>query len=282
MGENSNKLSRAELEEACLKQNIVIERKDPFTNAKMYLPNIEKINKMIREFDFLVDGSSRGKAVNEISKIERFLFDNEENPDLKSKFLATCYTSASMYIENHRSLLEDKRSENWKYLFVNYFKLEDIYNYFNKSVGASVFFKDYPIYNDMVDLTFNVKLMEYLRSQVALEIPVDDDKDMPGKLEEFSLKLVILHELGILDLIRKNEFDLVLMDLHMPEMDGIEATEIIRNSGEAGMKDLPVIALTAAIMSDHEDKVKELDFNDFILKPFKPRDLYMKILKNAR
>jgi len=85
-----------------------------------------------------------------------------------------------------------------------------------------------------------------------------------------------------LDLIRKNEFDLVLMDLHMPEMDGIEATEIIRNSGEAGMKDLPVIALTAAIMSDHEDKVKELDFNDFILKPFKPRDLYMKILKNAR
>ncbi len=37
-----------------------------------------------------------------------------------------------MYIENHRSLLDDKRSENWKYLFVNYFKLEDIYNYFNK------------------------------------------------------------------------------------------------------------------------------------------------------
>ena len=66
MGEESNKLSRAELEELCLKQNIIIERKDPLTNSKIFLPNIEKINKMIREFDFLVDGSSRGKAVNEI------------------------------------------------------------------------------------------------------------------------------------------------------------------------------------------------------------------------
>lgn len=203
MGEITNKLSRTELEELCLKQNIVIERKDPFTNAKMFLPNIEKINKMIREFDFLVDGSSRGKAVNEISKIERYLFDNEDNSDIKSKFLATCYTTASMYIENHRSLLEDKRSENWKYLFVNYFKIEDIYNYFNKSVSASVFFKDYAIYKDMVDLTYNVKLLEYLRSQVALEIPVDDDKDIPGKIDEFNLKMIILHELGIIDMIKK-------------------------------------------------------------------------------
>lgn len=203
MEESKNKLSRAELEELCLKQNIIIERKDQFTNTSMFLPNIEKINKMIREFDFLVDGASRGKAVNEISKIERFLYDNEDNPDEKSKFVASCYSNASMYIEKHRSLLEDKRSENWKYLFVNYFKLEDIYTYFNKSTSASVFFKDYTIYKEMVLLTFNVKLMEYLRSQVALEIPVDDDKDMPGKIDEFNLKLVMLNELGILDMIKE-------------------------------------------------------------------------------
>jgi hypothetical protein len=203
MGEVSNKLSRAELEELCLKQNIIIERKDPLTNSKLFLPNIEKINKMIREFDFLVDGSSRGKAVNEISKIERFLYDNEENTDIKSKFLATYYSSASMYIEHHRSLLDDKSSENWKYLFVNYFKLEDIYNYFNKSTSASVFFNDYSIYQDMLNLTYNVKLMEYLRSQVELEIPVDDDKDIPGKIDEINLKLVMLHELGILNMLRE-------------------------------------------------------------------------------
>lgn len=203
MRDETDKLLRAELEEQCLKQNIIIERKDPFTNARIYLPNIEKINKMIREFDFLVDGASRGKAVNEISKIERFLYDNEDNVDIKSKFLATYYSSASMYIENHRSLLEDKRSENWKYLFVNYFKLEDIYNYFNKKTSASDFFKDYSIFQDLVDLTYNVKLMDYLRSQVELEIPIDDDKDIPPKIEEFNLKLVMFHELGIVDMIRE-------------------------------------------------------------------------------
>ena len=199
MGEDQTRLTSAELEELCLKQNIIIERKDPFNNSKIYLPNIEKINKMIREFDFLVDGSSRGKAVNEISKIERFLYDNEDNTDIRSKFLATYYSNASMYIEHHRSLLEDKRSENWKYLFVNYFKMEDIYNYFNKKSSASVFFKGYSIFNDMVDLTYNVKLMEYLRSQVELEIPIDNDKDIPGKIEESSVKLVIINELGLID-----------------------------------------------------------------------------------
>lgn len=203
MTKENSKLSRSELEELCLKQNIVIERKDPFTNSKIFLPNIEKINKMIREFDFLVDGSSRGKAVNEISKIERFLFANEDKADDRSNYLASCYSTASMYIENHRSLLEDKRSENWKYLFVSYFKLEDIYKYFNKDISASVFFKDYPIYRDMVELTYNVKLMEYLRSQVALEIPVDDDKDMPAKIDELNLKLILFHELGILDLLKE-------------------------------------------------------------------------------
>jgi hypothetical protein len=108
-----------------------------------------------------------------------------------------------MYIDRHRSLLEDKRSENWKYLFVNYFKLEDIYNYFNKKSSASTFFKSYAIYNEMVDLTYYVKLMEYLRAQVELEIPVEDDKDMPGKIDEINLKIVILHELGFIDKLKK-------------------------------------------------------------------------------
>ena len=85
-----------------------------------------------------------------------------------------------------------------------------------------------------------------------------------------------------LDLIKENRYDLILMDLHMPVVDGIEATEIIRGSDDPEIKDMPIVALTAAIMSDNEDKIKELDFNDFILKPFKPRDLYDKILEHVR
>lgn len=85
-----------------------------------------------------------------------------------------------------------------------------------------------------------------------------------------------------IDLIDKNEYDLILMDLHMPEMDGIEATKLLRESENEAIKDLPVIALTAAIMSEHEDKIKNLSFNDYILKPFKPKELYDKILRHSR
>lgn len=85
-----------------------------------------------------------------------------------------------------------------------------------------------------------------------------------------------------LDLINENEYDLVLMDLHMPEMDGLEATKLIRESDNPEIKNMPIIALTAAIMSEHEDKIEDLDINDYILKPFKPKELYDKIFEHAR
>ena len=85
-----------------------------------------------------------------------------------------------------------------------------------------------------------------------------------------------------LDLLKENEYDLILMDLHMPEMDGIEATQHIRESKNKALKDIPIIALTAAIMSETEDKIEGLAINDYILKPFKPQELYSKIFQNCR
>lgn len=85
-----------------------------------------------------------------------------------------------------------------------------------------------------------------------------------------------------LDILAKEDFDLIIMDLHMPVLDGIEATRIIRNSDDPRVKDIPVVALTAAIMSESHDKIEDLNINDYVLKPFKPRDLFDKILKNIR
>jgi CheY-like chemotaxis protein len=85
-----------------------------------------------------------------------------------------------------------------------------------------------------------------------------------------------------LDLLEKDNFDLILMDLHMPVMDGIEATRVIRKSENPKINSIPVVALTAAIMSENHDKVEDLSINDYVLKPFKPRDLFEKIRKNIR
>ncbi len=85
-----------------------------------------------------------------------------------------------------------------------------------------------------------------------------------------------------LDILEKQEFDLILMDLHMPVMDGIEATRIIRNSENLKIRDIPIVALTAAIMSESHDKIEDLKINDYVLKPFKPHDLFERILKHVR
>lgn len=71
-------------------------------------------------------------------------------------------------------------------------------------------------------------------------------------------------------------FDLILMDLQMPEMDGYEATRIIRD--ELGLK-LPILAMTAHAHIGQDDKYLEQGFDDYVLKPFQPHELFVKLVK---
>ncbi|HEX5363925.1 MAG TPA: response regulator, partial [Gallionella sp.] len=67
------------------------------------------------------------------------------------------------------------------------------------------------------------------------------------------------------------EFDLVLMDIQMPEMDGLTATRLIR--ADERLRDLPVIAMTAQAMSGDREKSLEAGMNDHIVKPIDPKIL---------
>ncbi len=68
-------------------------------------------------------------------------------------------------------------------------------------------------------------------------------------------------------------YDIVLMDLDMPVMDGYEATELIKQN----QPDIPVIALTAAAFDDMHDYLSKKGFSDVVQKPFIPDELYAKI-----
>ncbi|MFC2109791.1 response regulator [Bacteroidota bacterium] len=100
-------------------------------------------------------------------------------------------------------------------------------------------------------------------------------------LEDWNFK-VELAENGIeaVKKVKDNSYDIILMDIHMPEMDGYQATVEIRNN----LKDnTPIIALTASAQISENEKCFDLGMNDFIAKPFDPELLLEKIntqLKN--
>ncbi len=81
------------------------------------------------------------------------------------------------------------------------------------------------------------------------------------------------------ELLRTETFDIVLMDLQMPEMDGYDATKIIR---EKLRLDIPIIALTAHSSAGEREKCFALGMNDYLIKPFRAQELYFKIVSAVR
>lgn len=74
----------------------------------------------------------------------------------------------------------------------------------------------------------------------------------------------------------KGKYDLILMDLQMPEMNGFEATEYIRSTLKS---DIPIIALTADVTTVDVEKCREAGMDDYLAKPINDKLLYSKIRK---
>lgn len=79
-----------------------------------------------------------------------------------------------------------------------------------------------------------------------------------------------------LDKIQQTPYDLILMDLHMPVMDGMEASREIRKLGGKYTR-LPIIALTASLFSHELVTITECGMDGYVMKPFVPNELYQKI-----
>ncbi len=78
----------------------------------------------------------------------------------------------------------------------------------------------------------------------------------------------------VIEKLKSKSYDIILMDLQMPEMNGFEATEYIRNVMNS---DIPIIALTADVATMDLAKCKALGMNDFVAKPLDEQLLYRKI-----
>ncbi len=84
------------------------------------------------------------------------------------------------------------------------------------------------------------------------------------------------------EMIFQENFDAVLMDLHMPVMDGYESTRIIRNQKDERFQKLPIIALSASALGEIEIKTKKFGMDDFLTKPFVPFQLFSTLVKHTK
>lgn len=78
--------------------------------------------------------------------------------------------------------------------------------------------------------------------------------------------------------LQKEKFDVVLMDMQMPEMDGLEATRIIRNELK---NQVPIIALTANAFKNELDNCMRAGMNDYVTKPFEESMLLQAVIRNT-
>ncbi|TVZ58749.1 tetratricopeptide repeat protein [Flavobacteriaceae bacterium MAR_2010_105] len=86
------------------------------------------------------------------------------------------------------------------------------------------------------------------------------------------------------EMYQKDTFDLILMDVQMPEMNGYEATSKIREIESSSKKDktIPIIAMTASLLKDQIDKCYAVGMNAYIPKPYKPDELVSTIFNIVR
>ena len=129
----------------------------------------------------------------------------------------------------------------------------------------------------------NIFGIETIAATNGLKILVVEDNEINA-----SILISFLHKWGVqvkeasngihaLELLKYHKFDLILMDLEMPEMDGYAAIKKIRETD----KETPVLAFTATLLEDMSSLIYEKGFNDYVLKPYRPAELKKKILQYA-
>ena len=121
-----------------------------------------------------------------------------------------------------------------------------------------------------------------LKSSAKLLIVEDNEMNrayIGGLLKKWGIYFEVAKDgIEALEMTKDHLFDLIIMDIRMPRMNGYEATINIRNQGANVNQKTPIVALTASAMESEKSKALELGMNDFLTKPFAP-DTLKKMLK---
>ena len=114
-----------------------------------------------------------------------------------------------------------------------------------------------------------------------MEILLVEDNLLNQKVVTFNLRkhnynvTAVMYGREAIELVKTKTFDLILMDIMLPEMDGFETTKAIRNyEEEKGTEEkIPIIALTANALDNDRDKCYSAGMNEYLSKPFTADEL---------
>ncbi len=180
-------------------------------------------------------------------------------------------------------------------------------NYGGTGLGLSITKMLVELYNGSIDV--KSKKGEGTTVNITIPFEVGENKDVVKvknsngyKLKKKSLKILIVDDepynrillktileknhiktkeaengRDAIDKLKKDNFDLILMDSRMPIMNGIDATKIIRRSQNAKIREIPIIALSAAVQEQDQLEYKAAGMNGFLSKPYKAEQLISKI-----
>ncbi len=147
------------------------------------------------------------------------------------------------------------------------------------------FILELPIFSKNLELKNNIVDYDYKEENLeGLRVLLVEDNLINIKIAEKILKQwnvnVDKAENGLIGIekFKANVYDVILMDLSMPVMDGYEATAIIRNTDTL----IPIIALTASSSYGYLEKAMQFGINEYIIKPFNPKELNMKLRKYCK
>ena len=98
-------------------------------------------------------------------------------------------------------------------------------------------------------------------------------------LKKWDVEITIANDgLEAVQCMQKSDYDIILMDINMPNMDGVEATTKIRKMSDMTKANVPIIALTASILASANSRLFEAGMNSYVGKPFKPEELFNAML----
>lgn len=139
----------------------------------------------------------------------------------------------------------------------------------------------------MAKLDFSSEQNHDIENIKGLHVLLAEDNQMNILiLKQFLKKWEITYEIAMngqvaYEKVKAGNFDMVLMDLQMPIMDGYHAAINIRKLEADKFKNIPILAITASAFSEIRKKVLAAGMNDFVTKPINPEELFIKIEKYA-